>query len=88
MTDDYELTNVVVRVDDRGYPIGEDHAGAKYTDREVETARELREEGYTLKRISEMMDMPIRTIRGYLDGSRRCESVAGFKVVKRWRKRN
>ena len=83
----YEPEKVWVRVDDKGYPIGEDHVGAKYTDADVESARELRREGYTLKEISEMMDMPIRTVRGYLDGSRRSESVAGFKVVKRWRRK-
>ena len=77
-----------VAVNDAGIPVGEDHVAAKYLDSDVTCARELREEGYTLRQISQMLDMPIRTLRGYLDGSRRCQSVAGFKVVKRWIKRN
>ena len=59
-------------VNDNGRAIGEDHARAKYLDTDVEHALELR------------ADMPIRTIRGYLDGSRRSQSVAGWKMVKRW----
>lgn len=73
-----------VAVNDNGRAIGEDHARAKYLDTDVEHALELRAEGYTLREISRMLDMPIRTIRGYLDGSRRSQSVAGWKMVKRW----
>lgn len=76
-----------VAVNDLGRAIGEDHAGAKYLDSDVDHARELRAEGYTLREISKMLDMPIRTVRGYLDGSRRSQSVADWKVVKRWRKK-
>ncbi len=75
-----------VQVNDAGRAIGEDHALAKYLESEVELARVLRKEGHTLREISKMLDMPVRTIRGYLDGSRRCQSVADWKVVYRWRK--
>lgn len=80
------LCKEVVVVNDRGRAIGQDHSNAIYLDADVENARQLREEGYTYSQISQMMDMPIRTIRGYLDGSRRAQSVAGWKVVKRWKK--
>ena len=73
---------ICVAVNDQGRRIGEDHPNAKYLDDDVERARAFRSEGYTWARISEMMDMPIRTIRGYLDGSRRSQSVAGFRWVK------
>lgn len=46
--------------------------------------RNLRDEGYKLADIAAMMDMPIRTVRGYLDGTRRSQSVAGWKKQKRW----
>ena len=75
---------VVTEVNDLGRAIGEHHQNARYSDREVEMARNLRDEGYKLKEIAEMMDMPIRTVRGYLDGSRRSQSVAGWKKQKRW----
>lgn len=80
----YSTVKMKVAVNDNGRAIGEDHARAKYLDTDVEHALELRAEGYTLREISRMLDMPIRTIRGYLDGSRRSQSVAGWKMVKRW----
>lgn len=83
----FATVKMKVAVNDLGRAIGEDHAGAKYLDSDVDHARELRAEGYTLREISKMLDMPIRTVRGYLDGSRRSQSVADWKVVKRWRKK-
>ena len=53
----------------------------------VEAAKRLRAEGYTWARIAEMLDMPVRTVRSYVDGSRRSQSIADFKVVKRWQKK-
>lgn len=82
----FATVKMKVAVNDLGRAIGEDHAGAKYLDSDVDHARELRSQGYTLREISQMLDMPIRTVRGYLDGSRRSQSVADWKVVKRWRK--
>lgn len=73
---------ICVAVNDQGRRIGEDHPNAKYLNDDVERARVFRSEGYTLREISRMLDMPIRTIRGYLDGSRRSQSVAGFRWVK------
>lgn len=73
---------ICVAVNDQGRRIGEDHPNAKYLNDDVERARVFRSEGYTLREISRMLDMPVRTIRGYLDGSRRSQSVAGFRWVK------
>lgn len=81
------LEKTTIVVNDGGRAIGESHWHAKYLDEDVERARQFRAEGYNYRQISEMMDMPIRTIRGYIDGSRRSQSVAGWKVVKRWRKK-
>lgn len=75
-------------VNDAGRAIGEDHVRAKYLDKDVETARRLRQEGYTWTEIARMMDMPIRTVRSYVNGERRSQSVADFKVVNRWVKKN
>lgn len=76
---------IMVTVNDGGYVIGQDHPNARYNDEDVERVQMLRAEGYAYSAISRMMDMPVRTIRGYLDGSRRCQSVAGWKkVYRRW----
>ena len=76
----------IVTVNDKGRTIGEDHANARYLDSDVEKARELRKYGYTYQQISTILDMPIRTIRDYISGRRRCQSVAGWKRVKRRRR--
>lgn len=76
-----------VAVNDLGRAVGEDHANAKYLEQDVEAAKRLRAEGYTWARIAEMLDMPVRTVRSYVDGSRRSQSIADFKVVKRWQKK-
>ena len=76
----------VVNVNDGGRTIGEDHANARYLDSDVRRVIDLREAGLTYKAISEKMGMPIRTVRDYVSGRRRCQSVAGFKRVIRWRR--
>ena len=76
-----------VAVNELGRAVGEDHANAKYLEQDVEAAKRLRAEGYTWARIAEMLDMPVRTVRSYVDGSRRSQSIADFKVVKRWQKK-
>lgn len=77
----------VVTVNDSGRTIGEDHVNAKYLDEDVEHARELVASGhYTLREISQMLDMPIRTIRDYAKGTRRNQSVAGWKKIRRYKK--
>lgn len=74
---------IVVAVNDAGRAIGEDHVNARYLDTDVENVRRLRRQGYTYRQISLMMDMPIRTLRDYISGRRRCQSVAGWKTVVR-----
>lgn len=75
-------TSEVIAVNDYNRAIGEDHVLAKYTNAEVDAVIELREEGYSLAKIARMTEIPIRTIRGYLDGTRRCQQPTT------WRKRD
>jgi hypothetical protein len=51
--------------------VGENHHNAKYTDREVELVRQLHEQGLGYRRLSDKMEMPIRTIRDILAYRRR-----------------
>lgn len=74
---------VMVVVNDAGRAIGEDHVNARYLDTDVENVRRLRRQGYTYRQISLKMDMPIRTLRDYISGRRRCQSVAGWKTFVR-----
>ncbi len=73
-----------VAVNDAGKPIGEDHRNAKYLDEDVERAIMFRKQGYTYQQISDMLDMPIRTVRDFVHGKRRCQSTANFKRIKRY----
>lgn len=75
-------TSEVIAVNDYNRAIGEDHVLAKYTNAEVDAVIELREEGYSLAKIARMTEIPIRTIRGYLDGTHRCQQPTT------WRKRD
>lgn len=83
--DGSETTEFVVAVSDSGHAIGEDHPRARYTNADVEGVFMLHEAGFSLRQISKKMDMPIRTIRDYLSGRRRDQSIAGFKKVRRKR---
>ena len=77
------MQSVLVSIGDSGRPVGESAPNAKYTDAEIDMVFELRNQGYFYREISEMMDMPIRTIRTVLDGSRRSKHVVGWKTLKR-----
>lgn len=77
------VTFVMATVNDSGLAVGESHPNCRYLDSEVETARDFRAQGYSYSEISRMLDMPIRTIRDYVSGRRRNQSVATWKRVKR-----
>lgn len=77
------MHEVLVSIGDSGRPVGESAPNAKYTDAEIDMVFELRNQGYFYREISEMMDMPVRTIRTVLDGSRRNKHVVGWKKLKR-----
>lgn len=70
---------ICVSIADSGRAIGEDSPRAKYTDNVVALARALRDQGFSLGAISKKLEIPIRTLRGYLDGSRRAASVSGWR---------
>lgn len=52
----------LVPVNSRGRRIGEEHPQARYTDREVDLVREMRDGGMSFRRISRKMDMPLTTV--------------------------
>ncbi len=78
---------VQVAIGESGRPVGESAPNAKYTDDEIDQVFTLRSQGYFYREISEMMDMPIRTIRTVLDGSRRNKHIVGWKKLKRLSKK-
>lgn len=74
-----------VPVNDAKRVIGQDNCRAKYSDDDVRQVLMLHEEGFSLRQISEKMEIPVRTIRDYISGKKRCQSVAGFVSIKKLR---
>ena len=72
----------LVAVNERGQRVGEDHPNAVYTNAEIEMVFSLRDDGLGYKRIAKLCDMPVRTVRGICNGSRRCQLPAAWKRVR------
>lgn len=75
------MAEIHVAVNERGLRIGEDHQNARYSNSEVEMVFKLRDGGWGYKRIAAAVEMPIRTVRDYLTGRRRCQFADRFKTV-------
>ncbi len=69
----------IVQVNDDGHVVGEDHPRARYTDADVDAVFALRSDGFSLREISKKMEMPLRTVRDYLAGRRRCLGAVDYK---------
>lgn len=67
------MTNPQKTTNARGWPVGQDHPRAKYTDREVELVLGLADQGWQSRRIAQAMEMPRRTVRDILAGRIRCQ---------------
>lgn len=52
----------MVPLNSAGRRIGEGHPQARYTDREVDLVRRLRDGGMSFRRIARKMDMPLTTV--------------------------
>jgi DNA-binding NarL/FixJ family response regulator len=57
-----------------GFRYGENHPNARYTDAEVENVRKLRDDGWGYKRIAAKMEMAVRTVRDYVNYTKRCRT--------------
>ena len=66
-------------INERGLRIGEDHQNARYTNGEVDMVHQLRDNGWGYKRISQAVEMPLRTVRDICNGRRRCQTTAGWR---------
>ena len=71
-----------VGVSVKGIPIGEYAARAKYTDHEVDLVFRFREEGYSYRKIAEILEIPRSTCFAI------CHGLIRAQVVYRWKRRN
>lgn len=72
----------VVAINEGGRRIGESHHNAALTDAEVGMLLDLRErEGWSYTRLARTFEIAKATARDYIKGRRRCQTIAGHRVV-------
>jgi hypothetical protein len=71
----------VVKVNERGLRIGEDHHNAKLTDAEVELLLVLRREGWGYRRLAAKFEVARNLVVLICKGKRRNQTCAGHKAV-------
>lgn len=72
-----------VKLNERGNRIGESNPMAECTDRDVELAIELREQGYSLGWLAAKFEVAKSTVQGWCDGRRRGQAAVRVKEVAR-----
>lgn len=70
-----------VGVNDKGYRVGQWNQCSKYSDREVELVRLLRDQGLFYRQIAEKMEMSYHTVLRICRHERRAEMPTRFKKV-------
>lgn len=71
----------VVRINEAGLRIGEDHHNAKLTDAEVEMLLQLRYEGWGYRRLAAKFEVARNLVVLICRGKRRAQTCAGHRVV-------
>jgi ribosome-binding protein aMBF1 (putative translation factor) len=70
-----------VAVNERGIRIGEDHQRAKLTNHEVDLLLELREDGWSYRRLADKFEISKSQVRYICKGHSRCQTAVSFKTV-------
>lgn len=72
----------VVKVNEHGRRIGEDHPRARLTDHDVELMLQLRQrEGWSWKRLARAFDCSRSQVRRICLGVHRAQTIAGHRTV-------
>lgn len=71
----------VLSLNERGLRIGEDHAGAKITNREVDLLLNLRDEGWSYNKLAEKFEISKSMARYIIKGVWRCQTPVKFKTI-------
>lgn len=70
-----------VAINERGLRVGEDHQNAKLTNAEIDLLLELREQGWSYRRLAEKFEVSKSAVRWWCIGGRRGGGVVMFKTV-------
>lgn len=76
------MMTLLVKVNENGRRIGEDHQRAKLTDREVDLIREMRDEGLSYGVIARMMDIGKSTVRDICVCRRRAHICVAVRLIR------
>jgi ribosome-binding protein aMBF1 (putative translation factor) len=78
----FDMSTLVVGVNDAGLRVGQDHHNAKLTDTEVRLLLELREAGWSYNRLAEKFEISKRHVRNICSGKKRGQLAVKFRVVR------
>lgn len=65
----------LIRVNDRGYPVGQDHHRAKLTDHEVDLILELAADGMSYRTIADKFEISFRHVGRLVHGEKRSQLI-------------
>lgn len=68
-------TSKLVRVNDKGYPVGQDHHRSKLTDHDVDLILELVAEGLSYREIARKFDIAYSTVGWISRGQKRSQLI-------------
>lgn len=77
----YAMPKRIVRVNERGLRVGEDHPNAKLTDHEVDMLLQLRADGYGWKRLAKTFEISKAQVRRICAGKSRHHVATEFRRV-------
>lgn len=72
----------LVKVNERGLRIGEDHQHATHTDAEIELARQLHADGMSYKQLADKFEVSKSTIAGWIKYRRRGQHPTDWRKVR------
>lgn len=70
----------MIAVNECGYRIGEDHHNAKLTNHEIDLLLELREDGWSYRRLADKFEIGKSTVRDICKGICRSQTLAEVRV--------
>lgn len=79
------MVDRVVKVNDRGLRIGEDHPRAQLTDLEVDRLLEMREadpKTWSYRKLARLFEISVRHVRDIINGKKRNQTAVRFRTVR------
>lgn len=72
-----------VKLNEKGRRVGDSHPRSRYSDHDVELILQLKAEGFSVRSIAKMMEMPFSTVGAICSGRARCQVPFVIKECKK-----